>query len=83
MVQILDRIERGRATEEEVDQLLDICDNILGRSFCAFGDGAVSPVMSSIKYFRQEYLDHLELGGCPLDPERTHQRALAGAGRAT
>jgi NADH-quinone oxidoreductase subunit F len=80
MVQILDRIERGQATEEEVDQLLDICDNILGRSFCAFGDGAVSPVLSSIQYFRQEYLDHLTRGGCPLDPELARDTALAGAG---
>ncbi len=80
MVQILDRIERGQATEEEVDQLLDICDNILGRSFCAFGDGAVSPVLSSIQYFRQEYLDHLTRGGCPLDPELARQPELAAAG---
>ncbi|MDQ4037361.1 MAG: NADH-quinone oxidoreductase subunit NuoF, partial [Actinomycetota bacterium] len=79
MVQILDRIERGQATEAEVDQLLDICDNILGRSFCAFGDGATSPVLSSIQYFRQEYLDHLAQGGCPLEPVSTRQRDLAGS----
>ncbi|MDQ3735157.1 MAG: NADH-quinone oxidoreductase subunit NuoF [Actinomycetota bacterium] len=79
MVQILDRFERGQAHEDEVDQLLDICDNILGRSFCAFGDGAVSTVMSSIKYFRQEYLDHLAIGGCPLDPTRMRDRDLAGS----
>jgi NADH-quinone oxidoreductase subunit F len=37
--------------------MLDICDNILGRSFCALGDGATSPITSAIKYFRQEFLD--------------------------
>jgi NADH-quinone oxidoreductase subunit F len=37
--------------------MLDVCDNILGRSFCALGDGAASPIMSGIKYFRQEFLD--------------------------
>ena len=45
------------------------CDNILGRSFCALGDGATSPITSSIKYFRDEYLAHLSHGGCPFDRE--------------
>ncbi|MDA8368768.1 MAG: NADH-quinone oxidoreductase subunit NuoF [Nocardiopsaceae bacterium] len=67
MVQVLDRLENGEGTEADLDKLLDICDNLLGRSFCALGDGATSPVMSSIKYFRQEYIDHLEQGGCPFD----------------
>jgi len=66
---ILDRLERGQGTADELDKLLDICDNILGRAFCALGDGAVSPITSSIQYFRAEYLDHLEYGGCPFDPE--------------
>ena len=66
---ILDRLERGAGTADELDKLLDICDNILGRAFCALGDGAVSPITSSIQYFREEYLTHLEDGGCPFDPE--------------
>jgi NADH-quinone oxidoreductase subunit F len=37
--------------------LLDVCDNVLGRAFCALGDGATSPITSAIKYFRQEFLD--------------------------
>ena len=40
----------------------------MGRSFCALADGAVSPIASSIEYFREEYLDHLRQGGCPFDP---------------
>lgn len=71
MVQVLDRLERGEGTEADIDKLLDICDNILGRAFCALGDGATSPVMSSIKYFRQEYIDHFEKGGCPFDHSRS------------
>ncbi|MFC3994585.1 NADH-quinone oxidoreductase subunit NuoF [Nocardiopsis sediminis] len=67
MVQVLDRLENGEGTEADLDKLLDICDNLLGRAFCALGDGAASPVMSSIKYFRQEYIDHVERGGCPFD----------------
>ena len=53
---ILERIVHGHGTEEDLDTLLDICDNILGRSFCAFGDGATSPIASSIKFFRDDYL---------------------------
>ncbi|HEV2375774.1 MAG TPA: NADH-quinone oxidoreductase subunit NuoF [Streptosporangiaceae bacterium] len=68
MVRVLDRLERGEGTEEDVEKLLDMCDNILGRAFCALGDGAVSPVVSSIKYFRDEYLEHQKRGGCPFDP---------------
>ncbi|MDA2814551.1 NADH-quinone oxidoreductase subunit NuoF, partial [Nocardiopsis sp. RSe5-2] len=67
MVQVLDRLEAGEGSEADLEKLLDICDNLLGRSFCALGDGATSPVMSSIKYFRQEYIDHFEQGGCPFD----------------
>jgi NADH-quinone oxidoreductase subunit F len=40
----------------------------MGRSFCALADGAASPIISSLKYFRQEYLDHLVAGRCPFDP---------------
>ena len=54
--QILERFVHGEGTEEDLDKLLDICDNILGRSFCALGDGATSPISSSIKYFRDDYL---------------------------
>ena len=68
MVRVLDRLDRGQGTDEDLDKLLDICDNILGRAFCAFGDGAISPVVSSIKYFRDEFIEHLKRGGCPFDP---------------
>ncbi len=68
LVQILDRLERGEGTEDDLATLLDLCDNILGRAFCALGDGAASPIMSSIQYFRDEYVAHLTHGGCPFDP---------------
>jgi len=71
LAQVLKRLEAGNGTEEDLEKLLDICDNILGRSFCALGDGAVSPITSSIKYFRDEYLAHLTHGGCPFDPARS------------
>jgi NADH-quinone oxidoreductase subunit F len=53
--QILERIMRGRGRPDDIETLLDLGDNILGRAFCALGDGAVSPIASSIQYFRDEY----------------------------
>ena len=75
LVQILERILHGGGTEEDLDTLLDASDNILGRSFCALGDGAASPVMSSIQYFRNEYLDLIAGAAAPAD----ETPALAGA----
>jgi NADH-quinone oxidoreductase subunit F len=59
---------------------LDLCDNIAGRSFCALADGAASPIISSLKYFRQEYLDHLSNGGCPFDPAKSTVFEMAEGG---
>jgi NADH-quinone oxidoreductase subunit F len=69
LVQVLERLEAGQGSEEDLELLIDQCDNILGRAFCALGDGATSPITSSIQYFRDEYLAHLTEGGCPFDPE--------------
>lgn len=68
LVQVLKDLEAGRGSEADLDKLLDLCDNIMGRSFCALADGAASPIISSLKYFRQEYLDHLTAGECPFNP---------------
>jgi NADH-quinone oxidoreductase subunit F len=70
MVQILDRLERGVGDEGDITTLLDTCDNIFGRSFCALGDGATSPIVSGIKYFRAEFVAHYEQGGCPFAADR-------------
>jgi len=71
LAQVLKRLEAGQGSEEDLEKLLDICDNILGRSFCALGDGATSPITSSVQHFRDEYLAHLTHGGCPFDPSRS------------
>ena len=65
---MLQDLEDGKGTEADLTKLLDLCDNIAGRSFCALADGAVSPIISSIKHFRDEYLTHQRNGGCPFDP---------------
>jgi NADH-quinone oxidoreductase subunit F len=84
MVQILQRLEAGVGSEEDLDTLLDTCDNIFGRSFCALGDGATSPIVSGIKYFRNEFVDHYTLGRCPFStPDYDalgRRRATAGSG---
>ncbi len=79
LAQIYQRLEDGAGTPEDIDTLLDISDAILGKSFCALGDGAASPIISSIKYFRDEYLAHLG-GGCPFDPYASTLFAVEGAG---
>ncbi len=68
LVQALKELEAGRGTSADLDKLLDIVDNIAGRSFCALADGAASPIVSSMKHFREEYQRHLDLGSCPFDP---------------
>jgi NADH-quinone oxidoreductase subunit F len=68
LVQVLKRLEAGQGSEDDLAKLLDLSENILGRAFCALGDGATSPITSSIQYFRDEYLEHLRLGACPFDP---------------
>jgi NADH-quinone oxidoreductase subunit F len=79
MVQILERLEAGDADASDIDTLLDACDNIMGKSFCALGDGATSPITSSVQYFRDEYVAHWEQGGCPFDPAAATLFATAGA----
>ncbi len=79
LVQILQRLEDGQGTEADLETLLDLCDNIMGRSFCALADGAAAPIMSSIQYFREEYLDHLQPDGCPFDPAAATLFSALGA----
>lgn len=67
LAQIYERLETGAGTEADIGKLLDISDTIFGKSFCALGDGAASPIVSSITYFREEYEAHVG-GGCPFDP---------------
>jgi NADH-quinone oxidoreductase subunit F len=55
MTQILGRLDAGEGRDGDIELLLDLCDNILGRSFCALGDGATSPITSAIEYFRDEF----------------------------
>jgi NADH-quinone oxidoreductase subunit F len=53
--QVLGRLEAGQGDPGDIELLLDLCDNILGKAFCALGDGATSPVTSAVQYFREEF----------------------------
>ena len=80
MVQILERLEKGEGDAQDITTLLDACDNILGRSFCALGDGATSPITSSVQYFKDEYVAHWEQRACPFDPSAATLFAANGNG---
>ncbi len=78
LVQMIRDFEDGKGTPADLDKLIDITNNIAGRSFCALADGAASPIISSVKYFRAEYEAHLTNGGCPFDPAKSTLFATVG-----
>ncbi|MBU4337379.1 MAG: NADH-quinone oxidoreductase subunit NuoF [Actinobacteria bacterium] len=55
LVQVLKRLETGRGEPGDIELLLELSGNIFGKAFCALGDGAVSPVVSGIEHFREEF----------------------------
>lgn len=55
LVQVLKRLEAGRGEPGDIELLLELSGNIFGKAFCALGDGAVSPVVSGIEHFREEF----------------------------
>ena len=68
LTELLERLEAGGGQEKDVPLLLDICDNISGKSFCPLGDAATSCIVSSIKLFKDEYLYHVREGHCMVGP---------------
>ncbi len=63
---ILQKIERGDGQLRDLDLLSSISANIGGKTLCAFGDAAVTPVVTTLKHFRHEYEAHIKAGHCPL-----------------
>jgi NADH-quinone oxidoreductase subunit F len=63
---VLERIEDGYGRAEDLPLLDDLGRNILFRAFCALADGAVSPLESSLKHFRDEYEQHVAERRCPF-----------------
>jgi NADH-quinone oxidoreductase subunit F len=77
MVQLLQKIEDGRAEQGELDLLLDVCDRILGKCLCPLGDAAAMPVASYIDKFRDEFQAHIDEGGCPYGGASSLEGILA------
>jgi len=65
MMRTLARIDNGEGTMEDLDILKDVSHTIHNNCFCPLGEGAVMPVLSSLKYFRHEYEEHIKGKGCP------------------
>jgi NADH-quinone oxidoreductase subunit F len=83
MYKIVRRIEHGQGRMADLDLLLDICDNITGKSFCPLGDAAVGPVQSSIQHFRAEYEYHVDHKTCmPPARPRTSGSGPSSAARS-
>jgi NADH-quinone oxidoreductase subunit F len=74
--QILGRIETGRGRMSDIQTVEDVCNQIFGRSFCAFGDGAAQPPLTAIKHFRDEWEAHVVEGRCPLGATEPEQRPM-------
>jgi NADH-quinone oxidoreductase subunit F len=59
LVKIFKRIARGEGRPEDAQLILDLCDNIEGKSFCPLGDAAAWPIQSAIKKFPEDFKRHL------------------------
>jgi NADH-quinone oxidoreductase subunit F len=68
LFKILTRIEAGRGVPGDLDLLLSLSGEISGKVLCALGDFATSPVVATVKQFREEYEAHIKEGRCPFEP---------------
>jgi len=66
---ILRKIEHGGGQMQDLDLLSSISANVAGKTLCAFGDAAVTPVLTTLKHFRHEYEAHIKEGRCTLPAE--------------
>lgn len=64
---IIDRIVKGQGKMEDLDLLTDVSKNISGRTICALGEAAATPVLSFIKHFRLEFEYYIEHGKSMVD----------------
>ena len=65
MLEILNRITEGRGTEEDLERLEELAQLVKSASLCGLGQTAPNPVLSTLRYFRDEYLAHIREGACP------------------
>jgi NADH-quinone oxidoreductase subunit F len=77
LVQLLTKIEEGRAEHADIELLESVCDRMLGKSLCALGDFAVYPVASYLRKFRSEFEAHVEHGACQFGGESSIEGIFA------
>jgi bidirectional [NiFe] hydrogenase diaphorase subunit len=65
MFNLLTKICDGQATHADLDLLIDLCDVVKNTSLCGLGQTAPNPVLSTLRYFKDEYLEHIENKHCP------------------
>ncbi|HQE67492.1 MAG TPA: NADH-ubiquinone oxidoreductase-F iron-sulfur binding region domain-containing protein, partial [Bacillota bacterium] len=65
MLEILERITEGKGEEEDIEKLENLAMNIKNSALCGLGQTAPNPVLSTIKYFRNEYEAHIKEKRCP------------------
>ncbi len=66
MWRIVERIEHGKGTPRDLDELDRIASNIQGRTICALGDAAAMPVRAFLKHYRDEFAYHVEHKRCAV-----------------
>ncbi len=69
MYKLLTKIEGGHGTMRDIDLLGSVANNVNGKTLCAFGDAAVTPVLTTLKHFRHEYEAHVREGRCTLSAD--------------
>jgi NADH-quinone oxidoreductase subunit F len=79
LYKLLQRVERGEGREKDLDLLFGVSSNIVGKTLCAFGDAAATPVLTTMKLFRAEYEAHVREGRCTLPAEWRSSLPLAAA----
>jgi NADH-quinone oxidoreductase subunit F len=74
---ILRKLEDGRATQSDLDLLLDVCDRINGKCLCPLGDSDAIIIASYVAKFRAEFQAHIDEGACPFGGESSLDGVLA------
>lgn len=72
MYEMLDKITRGQGTLEDIDKLEELCYYIKQNSLCGLGQTAPNPVLSTLRYFRDEYVAHVVDKKCPAGVLQHH-----------
>ncbi len=65
MYDLLNKITEGRASMDDLQMLEDLCDLVKNTSLCGLGQSAPNPILSTLRYFREEYIDHISHRTCP------------------